>query len=291
MNSMFAAAILLTIAADSGIIEDGAKLQQLGTGFAFTEGPSADKQGNVYFTDQPKDRIMKWSVNGAITEWLKPAGRSNGTAFDKKGNLITCADGNNELWSIAPDKTHTVLIKEFGGQLLNGPNDVWVRPDGGMYITDPLYVRDYWTRGPEMKQSGQHVFFLSADRKTFKPVWMTATQPNGIAGTPDGKTLYVADIGANKTYRFKIEKDGRLTDQALFCNLGSDGMTLDEKGNLYLTGHGVTVFDKTGIQIEHIDVHEDWTANVTFGGQDRRLLFITASRSVYGLRMKVKGTE
>ena len=119
----------------------------------------------------------------------------------------------------------------------------------------------------------------------------TFIKPNGIIGTPDGKVLYVADIVAGKTWAYDIQPDGELTNKRLFCNLGSDGMTIDAEGNVYLTGNGVTVFDKTGKQIEHIDVPGDWTTNVTFGGKDRDLLFITAGGNVYGLKMRVKGSR
>jgi gluconolactonase len=208
--------------------------------------------------------------------------------FDGKGNLLACADEKNELWSIDPSGKSTVLVKEYKGKLLNGPNDLWVRPDGGVYFTDPLYKRDYWKRGP-MEQDGQHVYFLATDRKTVTRVTEDLKQPNGIIGTPDGKTLYVADIGGKKTYGFDINADGTLANKRLFCELGSDGMTIDAEGNVYLTGRGVTVFDKTGKQIEHIDIAEGWTANVCFGGKDRHLLFITASKGVYGVKMRVKG--
>ncbi len=288
---LFLSAALLR-AADSKIIAPGATLEKLGGGFEFTEGPAADKDGNVYFTDQPNDRIVKWdAANGTSSDWLKPCGRSNGTYFDKDGNLIACADEKNELWSIAADKKVTALVKDFGGKLLNGPNDLWIRPDGAIYFTDPLYKRPYWTRDPAMQQDGQHVYFLPANRKNLKPVATDLKQPNGIIGTPDSKALYVADIGAGKTYAYDIQSDGSLTNKRLFCELGSDGMTLDNDGNVYLTGRGVTVFDKSGAQIEHIDVPEPWTANITFGGKDRRLLFITASKSVYGLKMRVGGAR
>ena len=278
--------------ADSGIIAPGAKLEKLGDGFIFTEGPAADKDGHVYFTDQPNDRIVMWNASTAkMSDWLKPAGRSNGTYFDRDGNLITCADEKNELWSIAPDKKVTVLVKDFGEKLLNGPNDLWIRPDGAIYFTDPLYKRNYWKRDPAMQQDGQHVYFLDRDRKNPKRVTTDLKQPNGIIGTPDGKTLYVADIGAGKTYAYEIQTDGSLSGKRLFCSLGSDGMTIDDEGNVYLTGRGVTVFDKTGKQIEHIDIAEPWTANITFGGKDRDVLFITASKNVYGLKMRVRAAR
>ena len=279
-------------AADSKVIAPGATLEKLSGGFEFTEGPAADKAGNVFFTDQPNDRIVKWSAtDGTVSDWLKPCGRSNGTYFDKDGNLIACADEKNELWSISPDKKITVLVTNFAGKLLNGPNDLWIRPDGGIYFTDPLYKRPYWKRDPAMQQDGQHVYYLSPDRTGVTRVATDLKQPNGIIGTPDGKTLYVADIGASKTYAYDIQSTGSLANKRLFCNLGSDGMTLDNEGNVYLTGRGVTAFDKTGKEVEHIEVPEPWTANVTFGGKDRQLLFITASKNVYGIRMRVKGAQ
>lgn len=288
----FLAAALTAFGAESKILAPDAKLEKLGGGFEFTEGPSADREGNVYFTDQPNDRIVKWSASDrATSDWLKPSGRANGTYFDKDGNLLACADEKNELWSISPDKKITVLLKDFGGKLLNGPNDLWTRPDGGLYFTDPLYKRPYWKRDPAMQQDGQHVYYIAPGAKEAKRVASDLRQPNGIIGTPDGKTLYVADIGASKTYAYNIQSDGTLANKRLFCELGSDGMTLDDEGNVYLTGRGVTVFDKSGTQIERIPIPDGWTANVTFGGKDRQLLFITASKNVYGIKTRVKGAQ
>ncbi|MFN0069738.1 MAG: SMP-30/gluconolactonase/LRE family protein [Limisphaerales bacterium] len=288
----FAACTAALSALAAPIIAEGAMLRKLADGFAFTEGPAADKQGHVFFTDQPNDRIVRWdAATGAVSDWLKPAGRSNGMYFDRDGNLLACADEKNELWSISPAKQVTVLLKDFGGKLLNGPNDLWIRPDGNLYFTDPLYKRPYWQRDPAMQQPGQFVYFF--DRKSGKatPVATDLTQPNGLIGTPDGKLLYVADIGAKKTYSYSVQPDGTLADKKLFCELGSDGMTLDTEGNVYLTGRGVSVFDQAGKKVEQIDVPEGWTANVTFGGKERDLLFITASKSVYGLKMRVKGAQ
>ena len=274
----------------SGVIAPGAVLEKLAGGFAFTEGPTSDPAGNVYFTDQPNNRILKWGVEGALTTFLQPAGRSNGMYFDASGNLLACADEKTELWSIAPDGRHTVLAKAFAGKPLNGPNDVWARPDGALYVTDPFYKRDWWDYSARPQDSEQ-VYFLSADRARLVRVTTDLAQPNGIIGTPDGRTLFVADIRAGKTYAFDIQPDGSLTNRRLRCELGSDGMTLDTEGNLYLTGKGVSVCDPDGTQIEHIDVPEPWTANVSFGGRDHQTLFITASQGLYAIRLRVRGAN
>jgi len=271
------------------VIAPGAKLEKLAGDFKFTEGPTCDKDGNVFFTDQPNDRILKWSVDGKLSTFMQPAGRANGMFFDAKGNLIACADEKTELWSITPDGKHTVLAKEYEGKMLNGPNDVWVRPDGSLFFTDPFYKRPWWDYD-KPPQGTEQVYFLSAD-KTLKRVTTDLVQPNGIIGTPDGKKLFVADIKAGKTYAYDIQADGSLTNKLLRCELGSDGMTLDAEGNLYLTGKGVTVFDKTGKKIAHIEVPESWTANVSFGGKDHSTLFITASKGFYSIKMRVKGAN
>jgi gluconolactonase len=279
----------------NSIIAEGAQVKLVSNKFSFTEGPSVDKDGNVYFTDQPNDKIYKWSAeDGSITVFLEKAGRANGMYFDKEGNLYACADEKNELWKIDKDGKVTVLVKDYEGKLLNGPNDLWISPiTGAIYFTDPLFARNYWERSPQSQQEGgQQVYYLSPDRKTVKRITDDMRQPNGIVGTPDGKTLYVADMGANQTFSYKINDDGTISDKKLVCRMGSDGMTLDSLGNIYLTGNGgVTVFDSEGKQIQRISVARGWNSNVCFAGKDRKTLFITAGTSVYTLQMNVKGIE
>ena len=273
------------------VVTPGTTLEKLASGFDFTEGPTCDAEGNVFFTDQPNNRILKWSVDGGLSTFLEPAGRANGMYFDLAGHLIACADEKNELWSIAPDGTVTVLAGEYGGKRLNGPNDVWVRPDGAIYFTDPFYERSWWTHDT-MPQDGQHVYFLSADRGQLVRVIEDLVKPNGIIGSPDGKTLFVADIRAAKTYRYDIAPDGSLAGKTLAVDRGSDGLTLDDEGNLYLTGDGVGVFDQAGRQIDKILVpNERWTANVSFGGRRRQTLFITASTGLYAVATRVAGAN
>lgn len=258
--------------------------------FSFTEGASVDKKGNVFFTDQPNDKIWEYDTDGKLSVFMDKAGRSNGMYFDRKGNLVTCADEKNEVWSISPKKEVTVLLKDYEGHLFNGPNDIWIDNNGGMYLTDPYYHRDYWTR-TKTELDGEKVYYLPKGSKTPLIVASDLKRPNGIVGTPDGKYLYVADIDGNKTYKYAINKDGSLTDKTMVIAQGSDGMTLDEKGNIYLTGRGVTIYSPDGKKISQIPIPESWTANLCFGGKNKDILFITASKAVYTMQMKVKGVE
>jgi len=308
-------------------------------GSPFVEGATCAPNGDVYFIEQQSDKIMHYSVaDKKLSVFMHPSGYSNGMCFDYHGNLISCADEKNELWSISITETesvpypqpvnptvgdkpksgnitlpkHSVLVTGYDGKPLGGPNDVWVRPDGGMYLTDPYYRRPWWTterNKPETQQVDaagkplRTVYFLSPDHKTFKRVLDEfnvvngrAGTPNGIAGTGDGKTLFVADIDNGQTFKYDIQADGSLKNKTLVCNLGSDGMTLDNQGNLYMSssgggGTGVTVVDtKTGKQIGYIPVPEG-PANMCFAGKDRSTLYITARTGFYSIETKVKGAN
>jgi gluconolactonase len=284
------ARIIIDTVQTGGLFNANEKPRLISKQFSFTEGASTDKKGNVFFTDQPNNKIWEYSTDGKLSVFLDNAGRSNGTYFDSKGNLIACADEHDQLWSVSPKGEIKVLIHDLNGHLLNGPNDVWVAPNGGTYITDPYYQRDYWER-KKSDLDGQKVYYLPKGSSTLEVADADLKQPNGIVGSPDGKYLYVADIRANKTFKYTISSDGKLLDKHLLIEQGSDGMTLDEKGNVYLTGKGVTIYNPAGVKIAHIDIDEPWTANLCFGGKNKDELFITASKAIYILRMKVKGVE
>ncbi len=272
------------------LIKEGQEVQRLSNEFEFTEGPASDAEGNVYFTDQPNNRIHKWSVkDNSVSVFMEDAGRANGLYFDDDGNLLAAADEKSEIWKINSENEVEVLVDSYEGNRLNGPNDLWVAPNGGFYFTDPYYQRDYWER-TKKEIEAERVYYVNAEGE-INIVVNDLVQPNGIIGTPDGKTLYIADIGDDKTYSYKINPDGSLSDKKLFTEMGSDGMTIDNKGNVYLTGNGVTVFDKSGNKIQHISIDKDWTANVTFGGVNQQTLFITAQQAIYSLQMNVKGVR
>jgi gluconolactonase len=271
-------------AQNAGVVATGAKVEKLAGGFAFTEGPAADPNGDIYFSDIPNNRIHKWAVEaGKLATFREDSGGSNGLYFDKKGNLLACEGGGRRLVSICPKCQVTVLAETYEGKKFNSLNDLWIDPKGGVYFTDPRYGnRD------GMEQDGEHVYYLSPDRKKIIRVINDMVRPNGLIGTRNGKTLYVADHGANKTFLYTINKDGTLSNKKLFAPEGSDGMTIDNQSNIYLTTNAVAVYDKEGRKIETIEVPEG-PANVTFGGKDKQTLFITARTSLYAIRMRVKG--
>lgn len=272
------------------LVAEGAAIEKAGTGYSFTEGSSVAPDGSVFFTDQPNDKIYKWNETTGVILFKEGTGRSNGTTFDKKGNLITCADEHNTLEKFGPDgKMQTVYSGGYEGKYFNGPNDLWINKNGGIYFTDPYYQRNYWEKGHKMAQDVQAVYYLKPSGQVIRVI-DDLRQPNGIAGTADGKILYVADIAAGQTYSYVIAKDGTLTGKKLFAAAGSDGMTIDEQGNVYLTYGTVQIFNSKGEKAGEITLPES-PSNLCFGGKNRDILFITARTSVYIIKMKVKGIE
>lgn len=291
--ALFLSLILSGNVQDTGenknLIAKGAKVTKGGGGYKFTEGPSVAPDGRVFFTDQPNDKIDVWNENGTIATFMQPCDRSNGTYFNKQGELVACADLHNRLVAITMDKHQRTLTENYNGQPLNAPNDLWIAPNGGIYFTDPYYHRDYWETGRKEVQDKRGVYYLSPEGKVSRVI-DDYKQPNGLIGTPDGKTLYVSDINDGKIWKYTIQPNGSLANKTFFAPEGSDGMTIDNRGNVYLTNKFVSVFDKTGNKIAQIEVPEQ-PSNVCFGGKKRDILFITARTSVFTLKMKVKGVN
>jgi len=289
MPALLAICPISACAQQPELIADGATLQLVSEQFSFTEGPATAPNGDVYFTDQPNNRIYRWDARtNQVDLYMEPAGRANGLWYDGQGRLLAAADEKFELWRIGADRQVEVLADSYDGKKFNGPNDIWVHPNSTIYFTDPYYQRPWWQR-TEMEQEAQQVYMIRPGQNEVVLAAGGLVQPNGIIGTADGLYLYVADIGDKKTYRYAIGADGSLSDRKLLIDMGSDGMTLDERGNLYLTGNGVHIYSPEGTLLAHIEVPENWTANVTFGGTDGKTLFITAMDSVYTLRMDVRG--
>jgi len=268
-----------------GVVAEGAKVEKLSGGFGFTEGATADAKGNIFFTDIPNNRIHEWTLDGKLITFKKDSGGANGLFFDRKGNLLVCEGDSRRLVSIGRNGRKKVLADKYDNKQLNSPNDLWADAKGGIYFTDPRYGDR-----SGMEQGGEYVYYLLPNHKKLIRVIDDMVRPNGIIGTSDGKTLYVADHGGGKTFVYTINKDGTLSNKKLFAPEGSDGMTMDNEGNIYLTTNVVAVYNKSGEKIETIEVPEQ-PANLCFGGKDRRTLFITARTSLYSIQMRVASGE
>lgn len=293
------------------------------SGFGFTEGPAVDKRGNVFFTDQPNDKIYKWdAMSGNVTLFLTGTGRANGMEFDEDGNLITCSDMHGEVWKIRPNGSHEVLVNNYNGKLLNGPNDVWINHQtGGMYFTDPIFPRDYWDNSDPRKQNwepthseqaavgkGGHVYYLARGshhlvRVTTMAGWNADSWPNGVVGTPDGRKLYInqwSSDGSGGIFVFDIRRDGTLSNMRSFVAGQNfcDGMSMDERGNIYVsTDQGVKVYNPNGTNILTIPTGGGVSNNV-FAGRDQKTLFITGGAAgdpgpikIFSQKMNVRGVE
>ncbi|WP_082326374.1 SMP-30/gluconolactonase/LRE family protein [Sunxiuqinia dokdonensis] len=273
----------------SKLIKPNAEVEKIASGFAFTEGPAPDQKGQVYFTDQPNNKIYIWKENDQITEFEVDGERANGLYFDQDGQLVACADYQNKLIKIDQAGNKTVLVDNYDGKHLNGPNDLWIHPSGNIYLTDSYYHRPWWPEGHTQVQDERAVYCVTPAGKITR-VAADFKMPNGIIGTRDGSTLYVADINDQKIWKYDIQQDGSLSNKTFFAPEGSDGMTIDHQGNVYLTNQAVSVYSKKGEKLGAIQIPEQ-PANVCFGGKNRKTLFITARTSVYKLAMKVAGVQ
>ena len=265
------------------VVASSATLTQLASGLHFTEGPAADAAGNIFFSDIPADTIYKWSVSNQLSVFRTNSGGANGLFFDAAGNLLACEGDNGRLVSISPQTNVTVVASNYAGLRFNEPNDLWMNPSGGVYFTDPVYF------GHAVVQGGEYVYYLKPDRSAVLRVVTDTVRPNGLVGTPDGQTLYLADWGATNVFRYTVNTNGTLTNKTLFARVKCDGMTIDAEGNLYFCESAVLIYDSTGNQVEQIAVTERPT-NLEFGGPDRKTLFITTDAgSLYSIRMRVQG--
>jgi gluconolactonase len=265
---------------------------KLHTGFAFTEGPAADRSGNVYFTDIPNQRIHKVDAEGKLSIFRDKSNHANGLMLNAKGEIVAC-EGDGQVVAYSADgKSRRVLADTYDGKRFNAPNDLVVDKQGGVYFTDPWF-------GPRraLPQGKTAVYYVAADGKVSRLV-DDLPNPNGVILSPDEKTLYVIPSGQAEMMAYPVEAPGKIGKGRVFCTLkqrregqkgGGDGLTVDEKGNLYITsGLGLQVFAPDGKLLGIIALPE-MPANVTFGGKDLKTLYVTARTSLYTVPMEVKG--
>jgi len=267
-------------------------------GFEFTEGPAADGSGRVFFSDIPRRTIHAWTVPAAgvkpgdgpyaVETWLAESGSTNGLAWGTDGLLYACQMGESRRVVAIDPATKAIrpLAERHGGKRFNAPNDLWIDSSGAIWFTDPAYGR----KPEELELDAEAVWWISPDRSEVRRVADGFKRPNGIGISPDGKTLYLADRGADVTWAYEIAGPGTLGERRKFTDAGFDGFALDERGNLYGTPKAklVRVHAPDGTTIGEIPLPES-PSNVTFAGPDRRTLVVTVKDKVFALPMKVKG--
>lgn len=283
-----------------------AALDQLATGFRWAEGPVwFSDLGCLLFSDIPNQRIMRWSESapggGGLTVFRQPSNFSNGQTRDRQGRLVTCEHGTRRVTRTEIDGTISVLADSFQGKRLNSPNDVVVSSDGAIWFTDPTYgiLSDYegYQAAPEQPVRG--VYRLDPSGQLDRVV-DDFLQPNGLAFSPDEKTLYIADSGASheagrpRHIRAFDVAGGRLSGDRVFATIDKgipDGIRVDEKGNLWSSAaDGVHCFAPDGTRLGKILVPET-VANLTFGGPRRNRLYIAATSSLYAVYLAVGGAQ
>tara|TARA_B110000444_G_C18772545_1_gene563297 strand:- start:238 stop:1077 length:840 start_codon:yes stop_codon:yes gene_type:complete len=276
-----------TFAAESGLIAPGAEVVEVQGGFGFLEGPVSDASGNLYFSDINNNRLHKLSITGEISSFHEPSNYANGLTLDLDGGLLICEQDAQRLVKMDSSGNITVIADSYQGKPFNSTNDVWVHPNGSIYMTDPHY--QYPLSGPS--QEGEYVYRISSDHQQVDAIITDVPKPNGVVGTEDGKTLYIASTEVRKIFRYDINSDGTVSNRTDFAEQSSDGMTLDEHGNVYLTWRdGVSIRNPAGVEIEFIKT-EQMPANVGFAGRDGKTLFMTSRSSLYSLQMNVRASR
>jgi gluconolactonase len=273
------------------LVDHNAKLETVASGFGFTEGPMWDPAGFLYVSDEEINKIFKVWPDGRKEEVIA-LGDPDGNTFDRQHRLIDCASVLRAIIEVTPDGTYNILADRYEGKKFNSPNDVIVGPDGALYFTDPTLDL---VAGEKQEIPFQGVYRLDA-KGSVRLLTKDLSQPNGLAFSPDGRRFYVDDSELRNIRVYDVAGDGSLVNGRIFGEEpGSkgdgvpDGIKVDTHGNLYVTGpKGIWVWDSAGHHLGTIALPEQ-PANLTWGDKDYRTLYITATKSVYRLRMKAQG--
>ncbi len=281
--------LLLAHTAQAQLVPEGVAVEQVATGYRFTEGPAAGPDGAIYFTDIPAKLILRFDPDtGEATTFREASGRANGLMFDRGGRLVACEGaaegGNRRLSRTQADGGVTSLAEQLDGKRLNSPNDLDIDQQGGVYFTDPRYGnRD------DMQMDAEAVYYLSHDGILTRVI-DDLQRPNGIILSPDENILYVADEGGKKIVAYDVAGPDQLDNPRQFSDMGPglgggcDGMTVDQHGRVYATGdEGVYIFNPDGSQIALVPTPER-PSNCTFSN-DGQTLYITARSSLYRITL------
>jgi YD repeat-containing protein len=274
------------------LIDSEAVVEQLATGCRFTEGPLWHSIGRyLLFSDIPANKMRQWDAENGMTVFRDPSGKSNGLTYDKGGHLIACEHANRRVSRTTADGDVLTIASHYEGKRLNSPNDVVVKSDGSIYFTDPPYGI---SSASEKELDFQGVYRLSPDGETLILLVDNFDKPNGICFSPDESVLYINDTQRMHVRAFDVQPDGTIANGRVFAeekgdNGKPDGMKVDVKGNVYVTGpNGIWIFAPDGTHLGIILVPER-SANLAWGGDFWKSLFITASTSIYRIECKVEG--
>jgi gluconolactonase len=307
------------------LVPAGARLERIATGFdKWTEGPVWTHQGTLLFAEIPANNIDQWVPGNGASVFLHPSGYlgkepfsgpepgSNGMTLDPEGRVSVAGHARRNVWrleSMNPKAKITVLADLYQGQRLNSPNDLVYKSDGSLYFTDPPYgLPTQSDSDPEkdLKVNGvyrlagarQHKAGAPPERDKLQLIIKDLGRPNGIAFSPDEKYLYIAESGRNVWMRYRVKPDGTVSDGEVFCDAaeekgvgGPDGIRVDKLGNIYGSGPGgVWIISPEGKHIGTIKVPER-VANVAWGDADGKTLYITASTSVFRIKLSEAGVR
>ena len=287
------------------LVDESAEVEQLGTGFTFTEGPIWNPEGFLLFSDMPGDVRRRWDPDSGVSEVANPSNKGNGMTIDNDGRLVVCEHVTSSVVRMDPDGRgggREVLATHYEGRELNSPNDVVVKSDGAIYFTDPTYGRMPGF-GIEREQDldFQGVYRIAPGGGDPQLLVDDFDQPNGLCFSTDESLLYINDTTRAHIRVFDVAGDGTISNSRVLAGgIGSgsleigdlvDGMKLDERGNVWVTGPGgVCVFDPDGNHIGTVEVPEN-VGNINWGGPDWNQLFIPATSSMYRIQCKVSGNR
>ncbi len=274
------------------LIPKQATLETVATGFGFTEGPVWNKSGFLYVSDEEINKIFRVYSDGHKQELIS-LGDPDGNTYDHELRLLDCASVLRAIIRISPDGKYTVLADHYDGKKFNSPNDVVLGPDGAIYFTDPTLDLP---QGEKQEIPFQGVYRLDEEKGDVTLLTKELSQPNGLAFSPDGKHFYVDDSEQRNIRVYDVAADGTLANGRVFAQEPGgkgegvpDGMRVDRQEDIYVTGpRGIWVWDVQGHHLGTIVVPEQ-PANLTWGDDDYRTLYITATKSIYKLRTNARG--
>lgn len=279
------------------VVGDDLAVERLGTGFLFTEGPVwHPRDRHLTFSDMPGDHMRRWFPDGRIETFRRPSNMANGNTYDADGRLLTCEHATSRVTRTEPDGSITVLATHYGGKELNSPNDIVVRTDGTVFFTDPAFGRrEFYGVPREQELDFQGVYAVDPDGSNLRLLADDFDQPNGLCLSLDETMLFVNDTPREHIRRFDLTAAGMVSGGEAWADVtgegdgAPDGMKLDADGNLYTTGPGgIHVFAPDATCLGVVEVPER-VANFTWGADDLKSLFITASTSLYRTRTRTAG--